>query len=181
MFTHWRQTYIFISQSPSFLSKRFNIFRMFICSISDFYWMRPEAVAPPPLGILPGLLGGGWGFAEDARWLHLFFAYFLLNLWRFCARILHGRRAKRWPKLIPEIELKIEKSLKRESKSLKKPKKWCPGTLQKWSWEQVGAMQSAREFSETIFGATWVILGGILRPAGRQGAPQIKLLGIKSH
>ena len=38
-----------------------------------------------------------------------------------------------------------------------------------------------REFSETIFGATWVISGGILRPAGRQGAPKIGSFGIKSH
>ena len=31
-----------------------------------------------------------------------------------------------------------------------------------------------------IFGATWAILGAILGPAGRQGAPKIELLGTKS-
>ena len=31
------------------------------------------------------------------------------------------------------------------------------------------------------FGATWVILGAILGPAGRQGAPKIELFGTKSH
>ena len=30
-------------------------------------------------------------------------------------------------------------------------------------------------------GATWAMLGVILGPAGRQGAPQIKLFGIKSN
>ena len=31
------------------------------------------------------------------------------------------------------------------------------------------------------FGATWVILGAILDPAWRQGAPKIELFGTKSH
>ena len=31
------------------------------------------------------------------------------------------------------------------------------------------------------FGATWAILGAILGPAGRQGAPKIELFGTKSH
>ncbi|MEC8778757.1 MAG: hypothetical protein VXX28_06965 [Verrucomicrobiota bacterium] len=33
----------------------------------------------------------------------------------------------------------------------------------------------------TLFGTTWVILGAILGPAGRQGAPKIDLFGAKSH
>ena len=37
-----------------------------------------------------------------------------------------------------------------------------------------------RNFLEP-FGATWAILGTILEPAGRQGAPKIELFGIKSH
>ena len=31
------------------------------------------------------------------------------------------------------------------------------------------------------FGATWAILGAILDPAGRQGAPKIELFGAKSR
>ena len=44
------------------------------------------------------------------------------------------------------------------------------------------AQNGARDYTfGTLFGTTWVILGAILGPAGRQGAPQIKLLGTKSH
>ena len=40
-------------------------------------------------------------------------------------------------------------------------------------------MKSSYKFQ--IIGATWVILGAILGPAGRQGAPKIELFGTKSH
>ena len=32
-----------------------------------------------------------------------------------------------------------------------------------------------------LVGTTWLILGAILGPAGRQGAPKIDLFGTKSH
>ena len=37
------------------------------------------------------------------------------------------------------------------------------------------------EFWGWRFVATWVILGAILGPAGRQGAPKIELFDTKSH
>ena len=44
------------------------------------------------------------------------------------------------------------------------------------------AQNGARDYTfGTLFGTTWVILGAILGPAGRQGAPKIDLLGTKSH
>ena len=49
------------------------------------------------------------------------------------------------------------------------------------SWKQVGSRISAGEFLGGHFGATWAILGAILDPAGRQGAPKIELFGTKSR
>ena len=40
---------------------------------------------------------------------------------------------------------------------------------------------SAPDVFFEAFGATWAILGAILGPAGRQGAPKIELFGTKSH
>ena len=48
-------------------------------------------------------------------------------------------------------------------------------------WKQVGSRIYAGEFLGGHFGATWAILGAILGPAGRQGAPKIELFGTKSH
>ena len=43
------------------------------------------------------------------------------------------------------------------------------------------AQKGAKSFHKfEIFGATWAILGAILGPAGRQGAPKIELFGTKS-
>ena len=43
------------------------------------------------------------------------------------------------------------------------------------------AKKGAKAFHKfEIIGATWVILGAILVPAGRQGGPKIELFGIKS-
>ena len=45
-----------------------------------------------------------------------------------------------------------------------------------------GFQKSGRGFEQWMpFCATWMILGAILGPAGRQGVPQIELFGIKSH
>ena len=42
------------------------------------------------------------------------------------------------------------------------------------------AKKGAKAFHKFgIIGATWAILGAILGPAGRQGAPKIELLGVK--
>ena len=48
-------------------------------------------------------------------------------------------------------------------------------------WIEV-AKKGAKAFHKIqIIGATCAILGAILGPAGRQGAPKIELFGTKSH
>ena len=48
-------------------------------------------------------------------------------------------------------------------------------------WSEV-AQKGAKAFHKIqIIGATCAILGAILGPAGRQGAPKIELFGTKSH
>ena len=97
-----------------------------------------------------------------------------------------------------------------KSKSIKHPKKWSPGalrTIEKSFENGITIYQKSEEMvprnapKATLaanlfqvskkaatglrngcnFCATWAILGAILGPAGRQGAPQIELFGTKSH
>ena len=75
-----------------------------------------------------------------------------------------------------------------KSKSIKNPKKWCPGTLRKRSRKQSVEKVPAASLRALLFGVTWPILGAIWRilgaiwgPAGRQGAPKNDLFGPKSH
>ena len=75
----------------------------------------------------------------------------------------------------------IQTSIKIHAKSIPNRPKWCPGALQKVS-VKVGREKGAPSLRKgEHFGATWAILGAILGPAGRQGAPKIDLLGPKTH
>ena len=74
----------------------------------------------------------------------------------------------------------MPKSIQTHSESLKNQPKWSQGAFQKRSREQVGSTRFARLSFWSLFGATWAMWLGIFCPAGRQGAPKIKLFGTKS-
>ena len=48
-------------------------------------------------------------------------------------------------------------------------------------WSEVVKKDAKASYKIQIISATWAILGAILGPAGRQGAPKIELFGTKSH
>ena len=91
-----------------------------------------------------------------------------------------GRRAKRWPKLIPKICLKIEKILEKGVKIHQKSEEIVPRSAQKATLA-ASRFQNAKKGATSfhnfeIFGAIWVILGVIWCPAGRQGVPKSRVL-----
>ena len=105
------------------------------------------------------------------------FAYLLLNLWKFCTRILHGRRAKQGPKLIPQILLKIQENpWKGGSKSIQHPKNGA----QERSESDLGSMSpkepKGRDEINEFFaplGRFWVSFGAQL---GAKGLPKSSFL-----
>ena len=103
----------------------------------------------------------------------------------FAVNSLRVRRCWQSASLIAKYlrnALKImPKSIQIHPKSVPNQPKWCQGAFRKRSREQVGSTCFTRRSFWCLFGATWAIRLGILRPAGRQGVPKIKLFGIKSH
>ena len=86
---------------------------------------------------------------------------------------------------MPKIWLKNRKILENGVKIHQKSEEMVPRSVPK-------AIFEAGRFQEWSFGAgagvflshydaIWAILGAILGPAGRQGAPKIELVGTKSH
>ena len=74
-----------------------------------------------------------------------------------------------------------QNSCKKHPKSNKKVPRKAPKTTLGANWfEDPQKVFHPDTFLQT-FGATWAILGAILRPAGRQGGPKIEHFGIKSH
>ena len=69
--------------------------------------------------------------------------------------------------------------LKGVSKSIKNPKKWCPGAFRKRSWKQVGKTEHRGMLFLRFFDATWAILNVIWCKAGRQGGPKIESFGTR--
>ena len=70
-------------------------------------------------------------------------------------------------------------------KSVQNQPKWCQGVLLEQPWEQDGARLLKKALRLFIkfrllvpLGRFWAPFGC---PAGRQGAPKIKLIGIKLH
>ena len=86
---------------------------------------------------------------------------------------LVAKIVENWTKLMP-------KSFKIHRNSIPSQPKWCPGALRKRPWEQVGFSAPITFHKFQIIGATWVIWGAILGPAGRQGGPKIEHLGVKA-
>ena len=74
-----------------------------------------------------------------------------------------------------------QNSCKKHPKSSKMVPRNAPKTTLGANWfEDLQKVFHADTFSQT-FGATWAILGAILRPAGRQGDPQIEGFGNETR
>ena len=74
-----------------------------------------------------------------------------------------------------------QNSCKKHPKSNKMVPRNAPKTTLGANWfEDPQKVFQADTFLQT-FGATWAILGAILRPAGRQGGPKIEHFGIRKH
>ena len=73
-----------------------------------------------------------------------------------------------------------QNSCKKHPKSNKKVPRKAPKTTLGANWfEDPQKVFHPDTFLQT-FGATWAILGAILRPAGHQGGPKIEHLGVKA-
>ena len=134
--------------------------------------MRPEAVAAPPLGILPkpARIYGRCSLIAFVPCL------FVCSIFVIKQQAHSGRRAKRWPNLTPKIWLKIEKILEKGVKIHQKSEEMVPRSVPKAILEVIRFQKMSRGGPVSIFlaiiGATWAILVAIWCPAGRQGGPQ---------
>ena len=79
----------------------------------------------------------------------------------------------RFPSVQPEqisriIYFQVPKSNKIDSKIILNRRKWCPGTLQKWSWKQVGSRLRKRRHRLWETGAIWAPFGWFWASFGAQ-------------
>ena len=75
----------------------------------------------------------------------------------------------------------INIQLKIHPKSIKMVPRSVPKATLAASLFEVAKKDATSSYTIQIIGATRAILGAILGPAGRQGAPKIELFGTKSH
>ena len=85
------------------------------------------------------------------------------------------------PKCINNYATIHQNSYKIIPKSTKMVPRSAPKATLGARWSEVAQKGAAAFHKFQIFGTTWLILGTILGPAGRQGAHKIEFFGTKSH
>ena len=117
---------------------------------------------------------------------------FCLEICIFLVFVVNSLRVRRYwqsaklianmcPKCIKKYVIIHQNTCKIHPKSTKMVPRSAQKAALAASLFQVSKKAAARLRNGCHCGATWAMLGVILGPAGRQGAPKIELFGTKSH